>query len=103
MCGVTPGARGGPVGAVVLAAGGSSRMGRPKQLLRMGSISLVRRAVLTVTQTLCSPVVAVIGAHGADVRQEIEDLPVQITENADWQEGMGGSIRAGVRALMDAR
>lgn len=86
-------------GIILLAAGGSSRMGTPKQLLRFGGVSLVRRAAETALGTECDPVVVVVGAEAEQVRRELSGLDVWIVENANWQEGMGSSIRVGIAAL----
>ena len=86
-------------GAVVLAAGASTRMGRPKQLLRLGDRTLIRRTVDTVLDSAAWPVAVVLGAHAAAVRAEIARLPVLAVENREWEEGLSSSIRAGVRVL----
>jgi molybdenum cofactor cytidylyltransferase len=86
-------------GAVVLAAGASTRMGTPKQLLRLGDRTLLRRTVDTVLASPAWPVAVVLGAHGDSVRPEIARLPVMAVENPDWAEGLASSIRAGVRVL----
>lgn len=87
------------IGIVLLAAGGSSRMGASKQLLHFDGVSLVRRAAETALGTECDPVVVVVGAEADRVRQELSGLNVWIVENAHWQEGMGSSIRVGMAAL----
>ncbi len=87
------------VGGVVLAAGGSSRLGRPKQLLLHEGRTLVRRAAEAAVGAGCEPVVVVLGAHGEAVAGELADLPVRTVDNPEWREGMGGSLRVGVRAL----
>jgi molybdenum cofactor cytidylyltransferase len=86
-------------GAVILAAGASTRMGRPKQLLRLGGRTLLRRVVDAVLAAGASPVVVVLGAHRDLIRPEIEGMPVLVAENPDWEEGMASSVRAGVRVL----
>jgi molybdenum cofactor cytidylyltransferase len=86
-------------GAVILAAGASTRMGRPKQLLRIDGRTLLRRTVDAVLASGASPVVVVLGADRELIRPEIERLPVLVAENLDWEEGLASSIRAGVRAL----
>lgn len=86
------------IGILLLAAGGSTRMGRPKQLLRLGGRTLVRRATATAL-AVGGPVVVVTGADAEQIAAEVRDLPVQIVENPDWPRGMGSSIRAGVQAL----
>jgi molybdenum cofactor cytidylyltransferase len=73
-------------------------MGSPKQLLRLGGESLVRRAVMTALASHCSPVFVVIGAEADSVTREISDLPVERVENVHWAEGIGSSIRAGIIA-----
>jgi molybdenum cofactor cytidylyltransferase len=87
------------VGAVVLAAGGSSRLGRPKQLLVHEGRTLVRRSAEAAVAAGCEPVVVVVGAHGEAVATELAGLPVRTVENPEWQVGMGRSLRVGVRAL----
>ncbi|MBK8914546.1 MAG: nucleotidyltransferase family protein [Phycisphaerales bacterium] len=92
---------------IVLAAGGSSRMGSAKQLARVGGITLVRRAVLTAIKSKLGPVIVVTGAAGEAVRAEIADVAarmpdaafsVRAVENRGWADGVSTSIRAGVQA-----
>lgn len=88
-----------PVGAVVLAAGGSSRMGQPKQLLPVAGQPMVRRVVQALDSAGLAQVVVVVGARAEAVKQALEDLPVRIVRNRQWAEGMSGSLRVGVEAL----
>lgn len=88
------------VGAVVLAAGSSSRMGRPKQTLEYRGESLIRRAALAALGAGCSPVVVVTGANAELSRRELEGLDVREAFNPLWATGMASSIRAGVEALV---
>lgn len=87
------------VGVVVLAAGGSSRLGRPKQLVVYQGRTLVRRAAEAAVAAGCGPVVVVLGAHPEAVGRELAGLPVHAVEHADWAAGPGGSLQAGLRAL----
>ena len=82
--------------AVILAAGASSRMGGPKQILEYGGLSLLRRAALAALDAGCEPVVVVTGAHAELSRRELHDLAVQAVTNAEWRTGMASSLRAGV-------
>ena len=84
---------------IILAAGGSSRMGRPKQLLAYGGQTLVRHAAKAALESVCDRVVVVIGSRTDQVRRELDDLPVEAVENRSWQSGMSSSIRAGLEAL----
>ena len=92
------------VGAVVLAAGGSTRLGRPKQLVDYGGRPLVRRAAESAlaAATGGGPVVVVLGARADEVRAALAGLPVRLVTNEGWAEGMSTSVVAGVRALLDA-
>ncbi len=85
------------LGAVLLAAGGSSRLGRSKQLLSYRRQTLVRRAA-RILVGLTPYVVVVTGANADEVARELEDLPVRMQDNTDWREGMGSSIARGVQA-----
>lgn len=89
-------------GVVVLAAGGSGRMGRAKQLLPYLGRTLVEHAVRTALASGANEVVVVVGAEAAQIRERLRGLRVQIVENREWAEGMGGSISLGVGALGDS-
>lgn len=88
--------------AVVLAAGGSSRMGRPKQSLPFRGRTLLQHAAGVALAAGCEPVVLVLGAGADRLLPEIAGLPVVPVANPDWDRGPGASIRAGVQALPDA-
>lgn len=87
--------------SIILAAGASSRLGEPKQLLRLRGESLVHRTVRLVIAAGCSPVIVVLGAHADRIRLELNDLAAVIVNNAEWAEGMGASIRCGMAALQE--
>jgi molybdenum cofactor cytidylyltransferase len=87
--------------AMILAAGGSARMGRAKQLLRIDGESLVRRTARAAIDAGCKPVMVVTGASAEAVTKEISDLPVRCASNPAWQNGMGGSIRRGLAEIME--
>lgn len=90
------------VGAVILAAGSSSRMGSPKQILQFRGISLLRRAALAALGAGCSPVIVVTGAYAELAKRELDGLDVREVFNPHWETGMASSIRAGVEGLADA-
>jgi molybdenum cofactor cytidylyltransferase len=88
------------IGIVILSAGASARLGKPKQLLKFGEKTLLRRAAETALATNCRPVIAVLGAHAEIIKAEIADLPLQIVFNNLWQEGMSASIKAGLKECL---
>ncbi len=81
------------VAGVVLAAGGSTRLGRPKQLVDVGGETLVRRSLRRVLASGCAPVGLVVGADAERVAAESLELGAVILRNDDWQEGIASSIR----------
>jgi molybdenum cofactor cytidylyltransferase len=87
------------VAAVVLAAGASRRLGELKQLVRLNGETLVERAFRVCQEAGCSPVVVVLGASAADVREHCALRDAVVVTNDEWAEGMGSSVRCGVRAL----
>ena len=89
------------VGAVVLAAGASTRLGEPKQLLMLGGETLLKRAVRVAREAGCSPVVVVLGASAASIQAVCDLGDAVIVMNEDWAEGMGSSVRVGVGVLRD--
>ena len=74
-------------------------MGSPKQLLRYRGETLLRRAAQTAVASNCDRVVVVLGSNAPQMRCELEDVPVSVVENQNWQTGMSSSIRAGLDEL----
>jgi CTP:molybdopterin cytidylyltransferase MocA len=127
------------IGAVILAAGESSRLGQPKQLVQFRGKSLVRRVVEAADKAGCSLIVVVTGGDAEDTEKsphlppthsysaaghplpsvsgeakargrhkltesivrQLKQTPATIVTNENWRRGIGGSIRAGVQALID--
>ena len=88
------------IGAVILAAGPSTRMGTPKQLLEFCGKTLLRRAAFVALEASCRPVVVVTGANAAASRESLRDLDVREIENQQWQSGMSSSVRTGIEELI---
>jgi molybdenum cofactor cytidylyltransferase len=85
--------------AVILAAGASTRLGQPKQLILLDRESLLRRTTRLAVEAGCSPVAVVLGFEAVRMLPEVECLPVEVVTNSEWQEGMGSSLRCGMTAL----
>jgi molybdenum cofactor cytidylyltransferase len=85
--------------AIVLAAGGSSRLGSPKQLIEVQGRPLVRRYV-DMANALCGrQVVVVTGAAQRAVESMLAGVGATMIPNPDWQIGLSTSVRTGLRAL----
>ncbi|MEA5597856.1 nucleotidyltransferase family protein [Rivularia sp. UHCC 0363] len=89
----------GNVGLIILAAGKSNRMGKPKQLLTYQGSSLISHAVKTGLNSICKPVIVVLGAYVEHIKPQINKFPVQIIENPYWKTGMSSSIHAGITVI----
>lgn len=89
--------------AVILAAGGSSRMGMTgsKVLLEWQGDPLVRRAAQVALNAGLSPVVVVAGSAHMQVREALTGMDVTVVHNADWQQGQSTSLRAGLNVIGD--
>ncbi len=87
------------VAGVILAAGGSTRFGRPKQLLDWNGIPLVAHVADVALAAELSPVVVVLGHSAEDVRAALAGRPVSIATNWRWEEGMSTSVQTGLGAL----
>ena len=88
------------IGLIILAAGSATRMGRPKQLLSYQGRSLILHAVEVALESLCQPIIVVLGAYAEQIKPELMLRAVQVVENSQWQEGMSSSIRAGISMLL---
>lgn len=84
------------VGIIILAAGASSRMGVPKQLLHIDGKSLIKRIAEMAMETPCYPIVVVLGANRDMMRKELERMPITIIDNPQWEKGMSSSIKMGL-------
>ena len=88
--------------AIILAAGNSSRLGQPKQLVVHCGESLVRRAIRAAVEIECNPVVVVLGAQADKMRASLDGLEIALVRNGDWREGIASSIRAGIDYLIES-
>lgn len=84
--------------AVILAAGASTRLGEPKQLVRLGGETLLERAVRVAREAGCEPVVVVLGAEAERVLAACDLRDARVVRNEQWREGMASSVHAGVAA-----
>ena len=87
------------VAAIILAAGGSSRLGQPKQLLVYRGETLLNRAIRLACEAGASPAIAVLGAKYDTVRASLQDRTSIPVHNDRWRQGIASSIYEGVRAL----
>ncbi|MDD4238489.1 MAG: nucleotidyltransferase family protein [Desulfotomaculaceae bacterium] len=85
--------------AIILAAGLSSRMGFPKQLLALGNRSLLRIVTENVLASAVDEVMVVTGCREDEVSATIKDLPVNIIFNPHYEQGQGTSLALGVRTI----
>mgnify|MGYP002776385629 CR=1 FL=1 len=89
------------VAAVILAAGSATRMGfRPKCLLELNGVSLLRRQGLALADAGVQQVVVVLGHYAQRIRQAAPDMPVQWLTNPDPDAGQASSLRLGLQALL---
>src|SRR6266576_3774033 len=88
------------IGAVILAAGESSRLGQPKQLVQFRGKSLVSRAIDAAIEAGCSPITIVLGSDSKKIEDELAGTGVAIVINESWRAGIGTSIRAGAQNLL---
>lgn len=94
----------GEVAAIVLAAGESTRMGRPKPLLDWGGKPLLQHQIDELSGAGCDPLVVVLGNQAPTVRAAITcDAPCRIVVNAAYRNGRASSLRAGAAVLPDER
>jgi molybdenum cofactor cytidylyltransferase len=87
------------IGALILAAGAATRMGRLKQLLPYRGKTFLHHTIAQAAEAGLSPVVVVVGAEADVVAEAIRSERVDIVRNDAWQTGMGSSIAAGMRHL----
>jgi molybdenum cofactor cytidylyltransferase len=84
---------------IVLAAGGSRRLGKPKQLLNRDGETLLHRAARLGAATRPQRLLIVLGAHQQEMRAAITDIDAEIVINTQWESGLGGSLRLAAQHL----
>ncbi len=88
------------IGGLLLAAGGSLRLGSPKQLLAFQGKTLLRRTAEAIVGSECKPNIVVLGAEVESSKSEISELNIAYVINKDWESGMSSSIRVGLEKLV---
>lgn len=86
-------------GIIILAAGSSSRMGKPKQLLAFEGTTLLSRVVSLACQSGDNPVVVVLGANADVIKKNLTVSRAEVVVNEGWEEGMASSLRKGLAAM----
>jgi molybdenum cofactor cytidylyltransferase len=87
------------IAGIILAAGASSRYGRPKQLLDYHGQTFVHTVAETALKAGLSPVIIITGANAEQITSSVQDLPVTLVHNPHWQNGQSTSVKAGVTNL----
>jgi molybdenum cofactor cytidylyltransferase len=85
--------------AIILAAGESGRLGRPKQNLLFQNKTLLQHAIETGLRSKCSPVVVVLGANADKITPQLPDKAFNVIYNKNWKEGIASSIRIAIKDI----
>ena len=88
------------IGVIILAAGASSRLGEPKQLIKFDGKSLLQHAVDAATNSNANTVIEVLGANAEHVLAGTNKSNIHTIINPDWEEGMASSVRSGLNELL---
>jgi molybdenum cofactor cytidylyltransferase len=91
----------GLIGGILLAAGGSSRMGHPKQLIEFEGTTLIRRAASHLANSVCDPCVVVLGSDADACERELSGVNIDICVNPDPASGMSTSLKAGLTTVLE--
>jgi molybdenum cofactor cytidylyltransferase len=87
------------IGAIILAAGSSSRMGQSKQMLPVDGEPLLLKITKTVIASGIKNIVCVLGSNENEHRELVKSFPVQVISNPLWENGMGNSLKKGIKSF----
>ena len=87
---------------IILAAGASTRLGKPKQLLPFQGKTLLQRTIDTALATDVEAVILILGAHAEKMLAETDTAGVEVCVNGSWREGMASSVRLGISTLQQS-
>ncbi len=90
------------IAILILAAGDSSRMGSPKQLLKWKNSNLLNNTISKAIELNVKEIIVVLGANADMIIPEIDQSKVNILINKDWENGLGSSISAGVNHILQS-
>ena len=90
------------IAILILAAGSSSRMGSPKQLLKWKNSNLLNHTICKAIELNAKKIIVVLGANADMIIPEIDHKEVKILINKDWENGLGSSISAGVNHILQS-
>jgi molybdenum cofactor cytidylyltransferase len=88
------------IGVVILAAGASTRLGKPKQLLKFKCKSLLQNSIDAAVHSDADSTIIVLGANAEQISNEIDRSGITILVNKEWEEGMASSVRNGLNELL---
>jgi len=90
------------IAILLLAAGASRRMGQPKQLLKINEEQTLLEHTLAAAQaTPCQQIMVVLGANAVAIQKKIKPTNIDIVYNPFWEEGMGTTLRMGLKKLLE--
>ena len=87
-------------GLILLAAGGSSRLGEPKQRLLLRGRTLLQRSLDAASASTAHPIIVVLGSGADSLRKDLVGQDVTTVVNKGWREGIASSIRCGIGELL---
>jgi molybdenum cofactor cytidylyltransferase len=87
------------VAGVILAAGASTRLGRPKQLLPLAGRPVLAHVVVAASQTGLDPLIVILGYAADDIRRQADLFGTTVLVNPRYADGQSSSVRAAIRAL----
>jgi len=87
-------------GIIILAAGASTRLGKPKQLLQYRGKTLLAHAINEAVNSNADAVVVVLGKDANLFKKELDEKKVRVAINSSWEEGMASSLRLGMDTLL---
>ncbi len=86
---------------ILLAAGASKRLGKPKQLLKLGENFLINHIIGVMNRSAGSRIYVVLGAYADDIKQVLTGDNINVVFNPDWEKGLGSTIKTGLRAAIN--
>ena len=89
-------------GVILLAAGSSSRLGRPKQLISYQEKTLIQHSIEAAQHSAADALVVVLGCNSELIQKGIESKEVPLLVHAHWEKGMSSSMQCGLRYLLEA-